>query len=79
MDNNTNNELIFGKMNYILMIAGVAIIAIGFILMTGGRSEDWSVFNPDEVYSTVRITVAPIVVLIGFLVEIAAIMYKTKE
>lgn len=74
-----NQSLIFGKINYILMAVGIILIALGFILMTGGRSEDWSTFNAEEVYSTTRITIAPIVVMLGFVVEIAAILYKNKR
>jgi len=65
----------FGPMNYKLMVAGVVIILIGFVLMTGGGSEDPNVFNP-EIFSFRRITLAPIVVLIGFVLEIFAILYK---
>ncbi len=68
----------FGKENYILMAAGVLLIILGFILMTGGSSTDPNVFN-EEMYSFRRITLAPILILIGFGVEIVAIMKKTKE
>lgn len=66
-----------GKENYKLMIIGVVVIVIGFLLMIGGGSEDPTVFNP-EVFSFRRITLAPIVVLAGFLFEIYAIMKKPK-
>lgn len=79
MDNTTNNnEMLFGKMNYIIMAVGFAMIMIGFALMSGGRSADPSVFNAEEVYSFTRITLAPLVVLAGFVVEIVAILYKGK-
>ena len=79
MDNTTNNnEMLFGKMNYIIMAVGFAMIMIGFALMSGGRSADPSVFNAEEVYSFTRITLAPLVVLAGFIVEIVAILYKGK-
>jgi membrane-bound ClpP family serine protease len=61
-----------------LLIIGVVLIAIGFILMTGGGSENPEVFNPD-IFSFRRITLAPILVLAGFVVEIFAIMIKPKE
>lgn len=67
-----------GKENYKLMVIGLAIILIGFILMIGGGSEDPNVFN-EEVFSFRRITLAPIVVLGGFIFEIWAIMKKPKE
>jgi hypothetical protein len=59
-------------------LAGLAVIFIGFLLMVGGGSKDPNVFNP-EIFSTQRITVAPIVVLIGFAIEVVAIMYKPKN
>lgn len=64
-----------GKENYRLLLIGFAIIVVGFILMVGGKSADPSVFNP-EVFSFRRVTLAPVVVLFGFLFEIYAIMKK---
>lgn len=66
-----------GKDNYKLMAIGFAIIVIGFILMAGGGSEDPNVFNED-IFSFRRITLAPIILLIGFVFEIYAIMKKPK-
>jgi hypothetical protein len=66
------------KENYKLMVIGFAIIILGFLLMIGGKSDDPSKFNP-EVFSFRRITLAPIVVLAGFIFEIWAIMKKPKE
>jgi membrane-bound ClpP family serine protease len=63
--------------NYILLIIGFAIIMIGFLLMMGGKSDDPNVFNP-EIFNFRRITLAPIVVLFGFVFEIWAIMKKPK-
>lgn len=71
-------DLAFAKENYILLIVGIVIIAIGFLLMIGGSSDDPKVFNPD-IFSFRRITLAPILVLIGFAIEIYAIMKKPKE
>jgi len=68
-----------GKENYILLIIGFVIIVLGFILMIGGKSEDPTVFNEDEIFSFRRITLAPIVVLAGFIFEIWAIMKKPKS
>lgn len=68
-----------GKENYILLIIGFLIIIIGFILMIGGGSEDPNVFNEKELFSFRRITLAPMVVLFGFIFEIWAIMKKPKE
>jgi membrane-bound ClpP family serine protease len=67
-----------GKENLKLMVIGLVIIVIGFLLMTGGGSNDPSVFNP-EIFSFRRITLAPMVVLFGFLFEIYAIMKKPKS
>lgn len=65
------------KENYKLLLIGFAIIVFGFMLMVGGKSEDSAVFNP-EIFSFRRITLAPMVVLFGFIFEIYAIMKKTK-
>jgi hypothetical protein len=71
-------DFAFGKENYILLLVGLAFIVVGFILMAGGGSDDPNVFNK-EIFSTQRITVAPIVVLTGFVIEIFAIMRKPKD
>ncbi len=68
-----------GKENYKLLIIGFVIIVIGFLLMIGGKSDDPNVFNGKEIFSFRRITLAPLVVLFGFLFEIWAIMKKAKE
>jgi len=69
----------FSKDNYIWMLAGLALIAIGMFLMSGGKSNtDPTVFNKEAVYSTTRITVAPILILAGLVVEIFAIFKKSK-
>lgn len=67
------------KENYILLIIGFAIIVLGFILMIGGKSEDPTIFKEEEIFSFRRITLAPIVVLAGFIFEIWAIMKKPKS
>jgi hypothetical protein len=71
-------EFALGKENYRLLIIGFAIIIIGFLLMIGGKSSSPNEFNP-EIFSFRRITLAPIVVLAGFIFEIYAIMKKPKE
>lgn len=65
--------------NYILLGIGFLIIIFGFILMAGGGSDDPNVFNEEELFSFRRITLAPMVVLFGFIFEIWAIMKKPKE
>ena len=73
-----NSTSFFSKDNYLWMLAGVVIIAIGMFLMAGGASKDPSVFARDEVYSKTRITVAPILIMIGLVIEIYAIFRKPK-
>jgi hypothetical protein len=70
-----NKELLFDKFNYILLGVGALLIVLGFILMSGGN-KDPKVFNEAEIYSFRRITLAPITVISGFLVIIAAILKK---
>ena len=69
---------LFGKENYIWIVAGIAAIALGLILMAGGKSEDPNVFNPKSVYSFTRITIAPLLLLVGFAIEVYAIFRKPK-
>ncbi len=73
-----NNGFLFSKRNYQLLILGLVLIGLGFILMVGGGSEDPSVFNP-EIFSFRRITLAPIVILLGLVIELFAIMYRPKK
>ena len=73
-----SSSFLFDRTNYILMIAGVLLLLIGFYLMSGGKSVDVHQFHAEEVFSTTRITLAPIIVLLGFVVEIFAIMRKPK-
>ena len=73
------NPGLFDKQNLWLMLLGVAAIALGMLLMVGGRSKDPTVFNYDEVYSTVRITIAPILIIAGLVIEIYAIFKKPKN
>ena len=70
--------LLFDKRNYLLMIGGVLLVIIGFLLMSGGGSDDPKVFNMD-LFDARRLTVAPIFVLLGYAVEVVAIMLKPKQ
>ena len=70
---------LFVKENYTWMLIGMAVLALGFFLMAGGKSSDPKVFDPKDVYSTTRITIAPILIIAGFIIEIAAIMRKPKN
>jgi hypothetical protein len=71
-------EFIFRRKNYKFMLIGVAFIALGFILMAGGDSDDPNVFNP-EIYSWRRIRLAPALVLIGFAIEVYAILLNPNK
>ena len=88
MDNSKNTSSIpekdgafhfaFGRVNYMLMAAGLVILALGYILLSGGGSDDPNVFNP-AMFDSRRLVVAPILIVVGFIVEILAIMYKGKK
>ena len=69
---------LFDRTNVLWMLGGVAIMVLGYLLMAGGKSEDPNVFNPDEVYSPMRITVAPILILAGLVVLIYSIFRHPK-
>jgi len=71
-----NSGMLFHKDNYILMGAGLLIILIGFMLMAGGKHPDPNVFDKEALFSFRRITLAPLLVLIGFAVEGYAILKK---
>ena len=71
------NNLAFDKVNFILLAIGMAVVILGFILMSGSGSTEQA-FNP-EVFSTMRIKVAPVVCFIGFVSIISAIIRKPKD
>ena len=71
-------DFAFKNKNYILLIIGLAFIASGFILMLGGGSEDPTKFSED-IFDFQRLTLAPILLATGFVFEIFAVMYKSKE
>lgn len=77
-DNKEKLNFALGRENYKLLAIGFAIIVAGFLLMLGGKSEDPNVFS-EKIFSFRRITLAPIVVLAGFIFEIWAIMKKPKN
>ena len=70
-------QFAFGRRNYKFMFIGIAIIAIGFLLMSGGGSDDPNIFN-EEIYNFRRIRLAPALVIIGFAVEVYAILTKPE-
>jgi Protein of unknown function (DUF3098) len=71
--------LLFERTNYVIMIAGLVVILLGFALMSGGATSDPNVFPKDEIYSFRRITLAPIVVFIGFGIELFAILKRPNN
>ena len=74
----TYKTFVFEKKNYLVMIIGLLFIATGFILMSGGASDDPNVFNP-EIYNFQRIRLAPTLVLIGFAIQVYAILFSSKK
>ncbi|TMM32430.1 DUF3098 domain-containing protein [Polaribacter aestuariivivens] len=71
-------EFLFGKKNYIIMVVGIIFIALGFIFMAGGGSDNPEVFN-EEIYNWQRIRLAPTLVIIGLGIEIYAILANPKK
>lgn len=71
-------NFVFEKKNYVVMGIGLAVIALGFILMAGGGSDDPNVFNP-EIYNWRRIRLAPTLVLLGFAIEVYAILLNPRK
>lgn len=72
------HEFLFEKVNYKLLLIGIAVIALGFLLMSGGGSDDPNVFN-EEIFNFRRIRLAPTTVLIGFGITIYAILKNSKQ
>ncbi len=71
-------NILFAKENYKWMLIGLVVMAIGFFVMAGGKNVNPSVFNDKDVYSPMRITIAPILIVAGLVIEIFAIMKKPK-
>lgn len=78
MENKTDKQFLFSKENYIILLAGVVVIGLGFLLMAGGNSDDPNVFNY-EVFSFRRIRLAPTVIFIGFGICIYSIFKSPKK
>ncbi len=70
---------LFAKENYIWMIIGGVVVALGMILMAGGKNQNPDTFDVNVVYSTTRITIAPILIVAGLLVEVYAIFKTPKQ
>ena len=77
-ESQVTETFIFGKKNYLFMLIGIAVIILGFILMSGGGSDDPNVFNP-AIYNFQRIRLAPTLVLIGFGIEVYAILLNPDK
>ncbi len=77
-DKQQPQEFLFDKVNYKILLIGIAVIALGFILMSGGGSDDPKVFNED-IFNFRRIRLAPTTVLIGFGITIYSILKKPKK
>jgi hypothetical protein len=71
-------DFVFGKRNYIFMLAGLAIMAIGYLCLIGGGTDDPNVFN-DAIFSTRRMVVAPLLIVAGLVIEVFAIMIRSKK
>lgn len=69
----SKEEFLFGKKNYKWMVIGLAFVVLGFVLMAGGGSDDPEVFN-EAIYNFRRIRLAPTLVLLGFVIEVYAIL-----
>lgn len=72
------NHFGFQKENYKILLVGLAVNIAGFILMIGGAAEDPNVFNEEELFSSLRITIAPMLILLGYIIILLAIMKKPK-
>lgn len=70
---------VFNRSNYILLIIGIGLNILGFILMIGGAAETKEAFNEAELFSSVRITLSPILIILGYIVIIYSIMKKPKK
>jgi hypothetical protein len=77
-DNEHKQEFLFGKINYTILLIGIGVVILGFILMSGGGSEDSNVFN-EEIFNFRRIRLAPTTVLIGFGITVYAILKNPKK
>jgi len=77
-NNKPSKDFIFKKKNYIVMLVGILFIVIGFILMSGGGSDDPNVFN-EEIYNFRRIRLAPTLILIGFGIQVYAILLNQRK
>ena len=75
---NEPTELLFGKENYMLMLAGIGLIVLGLFLMSGGKMPSRDIWDESLIYSTRRTLIAPIIILLGIVVEFVAIFRNNK-
>ena len=78
MKEKNNLDFAFKKQNYILLLVGIALICAGLLLMIGGGSDDPTVFS-DKIFDWQRLTLAPILIAAGFIVEVFAIIHSPKQ
>ena len=71
MEEKQKSNLAFGKMNYIIMMVGLGVLMLGFVIMATGTEKD--------VFGTSQLTIGPIVLMLGFLIQFVAILYKPKK
>ena len=74
----SNKKLLFTKKNYLISCIGLSFILIGFIIMSGGESNDPNIFN-EEIYNFRRIRIAPLLVLLGLGIQFYAILFSSKK
>lgn len=73
-----NNTFVFTKKNYTIMVIGLVVVALGYLLMAGGSGPDATKYYP-EIFNFRRLTLAPIVILLGLSIEIFAIFYRDDK
>jgi len=73
------NQFLFDRNNFKYVLIGLGLMILGFLLMIGGKTTDSNVYNADELYSFRRITLAPILIIAGLIVQIYAILLKPKK
>ncbi|HJN54605.1 MAG TPA: DUF3098 domain-containing protein [Flavobacteriaceae bacterium] len=74
----SNKKLLFTKKNYLISCIGLIFILIGFIIMSGGESNDPNIFN-EEIYNFTRIRIAPLLIVIGLSIQVYAILFSSKK
>lgn len=79
MSTEQQSTSLFDTRKYIILAVGAAIAILGYFMMSGGGTEDPNVFEPDEIFSPIRITLAPYMAFIGYTLIIVAIMIKRKK